>query len=333
MAKKKNSEKIVIVGSNSFSAGSLINLLLTKRFKIYGISRSKLNSKNFQRFDQKSKNFKFIKYDLNKDLKKINDFINKTKPNYIINYASQSMVGQSWKSSSDWFLTNSFSTIKFYETISKFKFKFKLIHISTPEVYGNLKTNITEKKIYNPTTPYAVSRVTADQYLEILYRKKKINYCSIRASNVYGEYQRLYRIIPKTIISILKRKKIKLDGGGLSKRNFIHIDDVSSATYKILKSGDNGEIYHISGKSLISIKNLVQFICKKMGYNYPKLVIIGPERLGKDKFYKISSSKLTKELKWKPKISLNEGINRCIDWIKRDLKLFSIKDENYIHKK
>ena len=148
-----------------------------------------------------------------------------------------------------------------------------------------------ENNNYNPTTPYAVSRVTADQYLKILNDVDKIDSCSIRASNVYGEYQRLYRIIPKTIYSILKKKKLNLDGGGMSERNFIHIDDVSNATYKIMTKGKKGEIYHISSNEIISIKKLVKLICKKMNYDFDKLVNIVPERLGKDKSYSLANKK------------------------------------------
>ena len=332
MAKEKI-KKIIIIGSNSFSAGSLIKFLLNKNFKIYGISRSKINKETFLRFNKKNKNFIFKKFDLNKNQNEIVNFIKKIKPHYIVNYASQSMVGQSWDKAPDWFYTNSFSILKLYDSISKLKKKTKLIHVSTPEVYGNLKSITTENQFYKPTTPYAVSRVTAYQFLKILFDRKKIQYCSIRASNVYGEHQRLYRIIPKTIISILKNEKLKLDGGGFSKRNFIHIDDVSEATYRVIKRGKNGEIYHISSDEIISVRNLVKFICLKMKYNFSKLVKISPERPGKDKFYILSNKKLKKDLKWNYKITLDEGINRCIDWIKKDLKLFSKSDENYIHKK
>ncbi len=332
MAQKKI-KKIIIIGSNSFSAGSLINLLLKKNFKVYGISRSKINKKKFLRFDIKDKNFIFKKLDINKNSHKIISLIKKIKPNYMINYASQSMVGQSWDNATDWFYTNSFSMLKIYDSISKLKSKIKLIHVSTPEVYGSLKSKTLENFLYNPTTPYAVSRVTADQYLKILHDRGKINYCSIRASNVYGEHQKLYRIIPKTIISILKKKKFKLDGGGNSKRNFIHIDDVSEATYKIIQKGKSGEIYHISSDDIISIRNLVKFICKKMHFKFEDLVKISPERPGKDKFYILSNNKLKKKFNWKPKIPINDGINRCINWIKKDLKSFSKNDYEYIHKK
>lgn len=329
---KKKIEKVIVIGSNSFSAGSLINILLSKKLNVVGISRSKINKKIFQRFDRLKKNFNFYNLDINKHNDKIVKIIKNFKPDYIINYASQSMVGQSWENPEDWFLTNSFSTIKLYSKISLFKFKTKLIHISTPEIYGNIKNKVKENTNYNPTTPYAVSRVTADQYLQILTKTKKINSCIIRASNVYGEYQRIYRIIPKTIYSILKNKKLYLDGGGISKRNFIHIDDVSDATYKVMQKGKSGEVYHISSDEIMSIKELVKLICDKMKYNFDKLIKVSPERLGKDKFYILANKKI-KKLGWKPKISLSNGIDRCIKNILENIKRYNKLDENYIHKK
>ena len=329
---KKKIKKVIVIGSNSFSAGSFIEYLLNKKYKVYGISRSKINKKQFQRFNILSSNFKFYRLDLNKNNLMILRVIKRVKPNYIINYASQSMVGQSWENPSDWFLTNSFSTIKLYNQISKLNFSLKLIHISTPEVYGNISKKLIENENYNPTTPYAVSRVTADQYLKILSETKKIKYCSVRASNVYGEYQRLYRIIPKTIYSILKKTKLKLDGGGRSERNFIHIDDVSDATYKVMIHGRRGENFHVSSDEIISIRSLVKLICKKMNYSFNKLVNNAPERLGKDKAYILSNRKI-KQLGWKSKITLNQGLNRCIDNIEKNIRLFEATDEKYVHKK
>ena len=143
MAKNKNN-KIIIIGSNSFSAGSLIYYLLLKKYVIYGVSRSKINSKYFLRFDSKNKKFIFKQLDLNKDHNKIVSLIKKVKPIYIVNFASQSMVGQSWDNSIDWFYTNSFSTIRLYDSISKLNFDTKLVHISTPEIYGNINKTTFE---------------------------------------------------------------------------------------------------------------------------------------------------------------------------------------------
>ena len=326
-------KKIIVIGSNSFSAGHLIKKLLIKKYKVIGISRSKLNDKHFLSFNPDDPNFNYFKADLNKNYNKIFSIITKTKPEYIINFSSQSMVGESWDNPVDWYRTNVLSTIRLYNFIFNYKKIKKLIHISTPEIYGSIKNKVEENKIYNPNSPYAASRVAADQYLETLYNNFNFDYCSVRASNVFGENQRIYRIIPKTIYCILKKKKLLLDGGGSSKRNFIHIENVSDAIYKIMNFGKAGHIYHVSGNQIISIKKLIIKICKLMQYNFKDLVKNSNERKGKDKYYYLSNKKIKKELNWEEKINLDEGIIRTISWVRNNLSLFNKSDEKYIHKK
>ena len=111
---------------------------------------------------------------------------------------------------------------------------------------------------FNPTTPYAISRACFDNHLLLMFKYFNFPVVFTRASNVYGPCQKLYRIIPASIISASSNNKLKLDGGGNSKRNFIYVDDVVNATYKIALKGKKGESYHISSKEIISIKNLVK---------------------------------------------------------------------------
>ena len=113
-----------------------------------------------------------------------------------------------------------------------------------------------------------------------------------RASNVYGEGQQLYRIIPKTIIKILKKQKLDLHGGGISDRNFINMDDVCSATYLLMQKGNLGEYYHISGDNLIKIKDLVAKICDMMNVKFEDTVNIIDERIGKDLSYRLDNTKI-----------------------------------------
>jgi dTDP-glucose 4,6-dehydratase len=327
----KKNKTVLIFGSNSFSAGFIIKKLLNKNYKVIGISRSKLIKKRFRSFDIENRNFKFYQLDINNDLNKILNLLKKNKPYYIINFASQSMVAESWQNPIHWYKTNSHGMINLYYSIFKLSFKKKLIHISTPEVYGSNLKKIPENKNYNPSTPYAASRVTADQFLDMLHKNYNFNFCIIRASNVYGEYQKIYRIIPKTIFSILKRGQLNLHGGGNSKRNFIHIQDVAEATYKIMKKGAAGEIYHVSGEKLISIKSLVIKICKLMKYNFKDLIKKTKERKGKDKYYSLNNKKIIKQLHWKEKINLDEGLKRTISWVKKYIAYFNKRDENYWH--
>jgi dTDP-glucose 4,6-dehydratase len=326
--------KVLVIGSNSFTGLHFVKLLLSKKIKTIGISRSKIFAKNKLPFDKNDKNFKFYKLDINSNQKKIIKLIKNFKPSHIINFASQSMVGESWIDPDDWFFTNSFSTCKLYNNLSKLNFKFRLVHITTPEVYGSVNGKIVEDRFFNPTTPYAISRTTADYFLRALYKAGKIDYISTRAANVFGDYQSLYRIVPKAIFYIIKNKKLILHGGGKSIRSFIYVDDVCEATFKLMKKNKlSYREFHISNNEFVSISKLVRTVCEMMNYDYEKLVIAGKDRLGKDKFYKLSQSRIYKEIKWKSRFSYKDGIKKTIVWLKNYHKFYHLNDATYHHKK
>jgi dTDP-glucose 4,6-dehydratase len=153
-----------------------------------------------------------------------------------------------------------------------------------------------------------------------------------RTANVYGPGQALYRIVPKTILSALLNRNLRLEGGGTSRRSFIHIDDASDATYRVAKSGDIGETYHISTNDLISIKELVQKIFEKTKGDYEKNVVETQDRMGKDLGYFLDSSKIRKDLNWHPNLSLDEGLRQTILWANENLQELSGKSLNYEHK-
>ncbi len=327
---KKN--KAVIIGVNSFSGNSFANYLLGKNFKVIGFSRSKREKKYYSRISKSDKKFFFYKKNINLDLKYIIKKISQFRPDYIINYAAQSMVGESWANPQDWLRTNSYNMPMLYNEIFKLNLKTRIVHISTPEVYGSVKKKIYENEIYSPSTPYALSRVTADQYLSIMNSFRNLDFVSVRAANVYGECQKLYRIIPKTIFSCLSNKKINLHGGGKSTRSFIHIDDVSRATYIVMKKAKSGSIFHITTEKMISIRQLVKKICNKLNKNFNSSVKISKDRMGKDSAYNLSGKKIRK-YGWKPKISLDDGLDRVIHWVNQNKNNFKKNELEYFHKK
>jgi len=153
-----------------------------------------------------------------------------------------------------------------------------------------------------------------------------------RAANVYGAGQQLYRIIPKTILSILSGQKLPLHGGGYSERSFIHINDVSSATWQIAKQSKAGEIFHIATESTVSIRELVQLLCVRLGVEFADTVNETEDRVGKDAAYLLSSQKLRQEFAWQDQISLDDGLSQVIHWIKDNLAQLQELTWVYQHK-
>ena len=331
----KLKKKFLVLGSNSFSGSHFVNHALKKKNKVIGVSRSKEPDSVFLPYKNSKliKNFKFIKVNLNKDTLKLKKIIKKNKVTHIVNFAAQSMVGQSWKSPQDWYNTNTLGTIKFLDLIKNIKTIKKYIHVSTPEVYGSTRKNMIENRSYQPSTPYAISRAACDMHLYSLFQNYKFPVVFTRAANVYGPGQQLYRIVPKAIMCLKLNKKLNLDGGGKSKRSFIYITDVVEATYKLCNKSKNGEIYHISTNKLVSIKDLVEMIFKLKKVSSKKYIKIASDRIGKDSLYSLNSQKIRKELKWSAKINLKDGLLKTIEWIEENINILKLKSQNYIHKK
>ena len=153
-----------------------------------------------------------------------------------------------------------------------------------------------------------------------------------RAANVYGPGQQLYRIIPRTILYILLGRKLQLHGGGLSRRSFIHMTDVSDATWRIATKAPIGETYHISTPEIVTVRELVEKICIKLGAKFENCVEVVGERLGKDSAYLLDSTKLRTTLGWKDTISLDAGLDDCIAWVKANLEDLKQLPFDYTHK-
>ncbi len=329
--------KIVVIGSNSFSGASFVAYCLKQGLEILGMSRSKEPAKAFLPYkwlsEKSRRSFKFQQFDLNHDTLAMAKVIEKFHPLYVINFAAQSMVAESWQKPEHWYETNMVANVKLHDKIRHFEFLKKYIHVSTPEVYGNCIGNVIETAAFNPSTPYAASRAACDLHLRTFFNQYKFPVSFTRAANVYGPGQQLYRIIPRTIIFIKLGKKLKLHGGGVSKRSFVHIRDVAEATLKIAQNGVNGETYHISTNSFISIRKLVEMIFRMMGANFNDLVEISEERPGKDAAYLLDSSKIRNELGWKDNISLEQGLAETIKWVSDNFSEIKNQPLNYIHKK
>jgi len=329
-------EKIAVLGSNSFSGASFVAHCLSLGIEILGISRSCQPAKAFLPYEwdnmNKSGLFRFEQLDMNRDTDKIADGINKFHPDYIINFAAQAMVAQSWEHPEHWYQTNVVGNVKIHNKIKDFNFLKKYVHVSTPEVYGNCAGKVTESMSFNPSTPYAASKAACDLHLRTFFNHYKFPVVFTRAANVYGPGQQLYRIIPRAILCIKLGRKLQLHGGGHSSRSFIHIRDVATATLKIAQKGNVGEIYHISTCSYISIKKLVKLICEIMKADFAKLVKIADERPGKDAAYLLDSGKLRRELGWSDIIGLEVGIRETIDWVNDNFEELIKQPVEYVHK-
>lgn len=323
------------MGSNSFSGASFADFALALGAQVFGLSRSEQPHAAFlpYRWSGNDVNFKFFAYDINKHQDQIMDLMAAERPDYFVNFAAQSMVGQSWERPEDWFRTNAVSTVMLHNRLrQECDYLKKYVHITTPEVYGSTDGWIKEETPFNPSTPYAVSRAAGDMSLKTFVEAYGFPAVSTRAANVYGPGQQLYRIIPRAILFIRLGKKLQLHGGGRSERSFIHINDVSDATWKVMLDGKQGETYHISTDEIVSIRQLVERICARMGVAFEDSVEVIGERLGKDAAYRLDSSKIREALDWSDRTTLDQGLDQCIAWVDDNLDVLKTQEMDYVHR-
>jgi dTDP-glucose 4,6-dehydratase len=329
-------EKLFVIGSNSFTGATFVDYALGKGHQVIGTSRSAEAHPAFLPYKWTSArakgSFRFLKLDLNHDVNALADAIREFKPAYVINFAAQSMVAESWLYPDQWYMTNVVSNVKLHEQLRKMDFLKRYVHVSTPEVYGSCSGTVTESAPFNPSTPYAASRAACDLHLMTFFKNYQFPVVFTRAANVYGPGQQLYRIIPRTILMIRLGKKLQLHGGGRSVRSFIHGRDVSDATLKIARNGVSGETYHLSTDLYLSIRELVEKICARLGAKFEDAVEIVGDRPGKDAAYLLDSTKARKTLGWMPQIGLDEGIAETVKWIDTHLEELKKQPADYIHK-
>ena len=328
-------KKILILGSNSFSGSHLSNFLISKKFKVYGISQSKLYPKRFNVFSNSNLNkyLNFYKLDINKDFKKIEKLILKIKPKIIIDFLGQGMVAESWIYPELTFNSNLIGKIRLYEMLRKSKFLKKYIKISTPEVFGSATIKKANSIKYNPSTPYALSHSTVENYLRLLNKQFNFPVIISRFANFYGPYQKLYRVIPLAIHKAFRKEKFYLHGGGRSRRSFIYSDDFCAGIYKMITNGKIGEFYQFSSQEYLSIKTVVSKIYKKFGLKPEEFIINVTDRPGKDKDYKIYDKQTKNKLRWNNKVTLDKGIDNIIKWYMKHFKEFEKKDTKFVIKK
>ena len=327
----------LVLGSNSFSGSHFVKTALQKGNRVIGVSRSKEINNVFLPYKWDSSldldNFEFNQLDINYQLDELINLIDETRAQYIINFAAQGMVAESWNNPTDWYKTNLLSQVKFHDGIKDKSFIEKYVHVTTPEVYGSTDHGwIKENYNFQPNTPYAVSRAACDLHLLSFFKAYNFPVVFTRSANVYGPGQQLYRIIPRTILSIRTKKPLSLHGGGESERSFIHINDVVEATYNIALRAKPGTTWHLSTKECISIKELVKKMCDLSDVKFESIVEITNERLGKDQSYLLDSSKVRENMDWQDKISLKRGLEETFEWVDQNIHRLKTLPWSYQHK-
>jgi dTDP-glucose 4,6-dehydratase len=329
-------EKIAVIGSNSFSGASFVRHCLEQGLEVLGASRSPEPARCFLPYRwlpaAQQQGFRFCQCDLNHDLDRLMAALDEFQPAWVVNFAAQGMVAQSWLQPEHWYQTNVVGNVRFHDRLRKASWLQKYVHVGTPEVYGNTTGQIDENAPFNPSTPYAASRAACDLHLRTFFNQYRFPVVWTRAANVYGPGQQLYRIIPRTVLYIKLGRKLSLHGGGHSVRSFIHIRDVAAATLAVARQGAAGDCYHLSTDRFVSIRELVDMICWMMQADFSQVVEVTEDRPGKDAAYLLDSSKARQTLSWSDTVTLEQGVRETIAWVNEHFEEIRRQPYDYQHK-
>ena len=312
--------KIIVTGGLGFIGSNLVDLLIKKNFYVINIDKATYSSNFYNLKEYRySKNYRYIKLDIKDN--KIKKILFKYKPIGIFNLAAETHVDRSIDNPDAFIQSNIVGTYNLLENFKVYskKYKSKLIHISTDEVYGDIiygRTN--EKHAYQPSSPYAASKAASDHLVSSYVRTYNLPAIVTNCSNNYGPKQHPEKLIPKLIFNIINNKSLPIYGDGTNSREWIYVKDHCEALIKVFSKGKIGEFYNIgSNKNLTNLQVTDQIL-----KNYRKKYKIGKgvkilfvkDRPGHDIRYALNSNKIKKELSWHPKTSFTKGIDLTIDW-------------------
>ena len=322
-------KRFIVTGGYGFIGSNLIKLLIKKNFKVINIDNLSYSAQKYNLKGIGAKNYLFKKVDIN-NKKEVVKILNKYKPHGIFNLAADTHVDRSIDDSFNFIKNNILGVYNLLEAIKEYSKKIRLVHISTDEVYGDIlgSKRSNEKFPYIPSSPYSASKASSDHLVAAYVRTHNVDAVISNCSNNYGPRQFPEKLIPKIIYNILNNKPLPIYSKGKNSREWIYVDDHCEALLSLFYKGKSGEKYNIgSGINCSNIflvkKILKSFSDKRIFIGKKAKIVFVKDRPGHDFRYALNSAKIRKMLNWKPKISLNQGISKTIDWYFENQEYFS----------
>jgi dTDP-glucose 4,6-dehydratase len=286
------------------------------------------NLENFADLERDERHI-FVRGDIG-DRPLVDRLLARHRPRAIINFAAESHVDRSIHGPADFIQTNVMGTFHLLEAARHYwpglstPSAFRFLHVSTDEVYGSLGPDdppFTESSPYAPNSPYSASKAASDHLVRAYYHTYGLPVLTTNCSNNYGPYQFPEKLIPLTIHNALKGEALPIYGDGQHRRDWLFVADHCRAVRRVLEAGQPGEVYNIGGETEKANLDIVHTLCRLLDAMHPdpagsyqRLISHVKDRLGHDRRYSIDTTKIHRELDWRPSESFETGIAKTVRW-------------------
>jgi dTDP-glucose 4,6-dehydratase len=328
--------KILITGGAGFIGSALIRNLIT-RTDYQAVNVDKLtyagNLDSLPNIDS-NENYTFEQVDIC-DAAEVKRLFSQYKPTAVMHLAAESHVDRSIDGPGDFIATNIIGTFNLLEASREYylglnaptRDQFRFHHISTDEVYGDLKGEddlFVETTPYAPSSPYSATKASSDHLVRAWGRTYRLPILVTNCSNNYGPYHFPEKLIPHIILNALQGKPLPIYGDGRQIRDWLYVEDHAKALIKVMTDGIVGETYNIGGHNEKTNLSVVEAICELLeelaphkpegvGY-YRDLISFVKDRPGHDARYAIDGSKIKRELGWVPEQTFETGLRKTVKW-------------------
>jgi len=275
----------------------------------------------------------------------------KYQPDIVMHLAAESHVDRSIDNPGEFIQTNIVGTYALLEEARDYwsslggdkKEGFRFHHVSTDEVYGDLKGAddlFTEETPYAPSSPYSAAKASSDHLVRAWNRTFGLPILITNCSNNYGPYQFPEKLIPLIILNALEGKDLPIYGDGKQIRDWLYVDDHARALLLVALTGEIGETYNIGGNNEIKNIDVVKIVCSILDElvpstihgirKYEQLIVYVTDRAGHDIRYAIDAAKIANELGWTPDETFTTGIRKTVEWyLENSIWCDRVKDGSY----
>lgn len=304
--------KLLVTGGAGFIGSEFVRQAVAKDIEVCVIDKISYAG-DIVRLKEIEDKVSFYKIDL-VDKELVERVFEQEKPDYVVHWAAETHVDRSISDPFPFIDTNVKGTQVLLEVAKNKNIK-KFINISTDEVYGDLgeEGQFFETTPINPSSPYSVSKASADMLGRAYYRTYGLPVITVRPSNNYGPWQYPEKLLPVVIIKALNNEKIPVYGKGENIREWLYVSDCAKAVFDIIEKGEINQAYNVGSgqekQNIFVVKAVLDILDKPHS-----LIEFVKDRLGHDFRYSLNTNKIEKELNWKAQIHFEEGIEKTVKW-------------------